>query len=118
MWRKCAWWGGKGDGFLKSFTAGFLTTCGLTAVGSPCFDQGELLPFHGTIGNTPCERIWWEEDDDSIRIRAMVDDSRIFGHKLRLHREIVCGKRESRITIADTVENRGAFPLIQRSYGV
>ncbi|MDY5626200.1 MAG: DUF4432 family protein, partial [Clostridia bacterium] len=33
-----------GAGFLKSFTAGFLTTCGLTAVGSPCVDDGETLP--------------------------------------------------------------------------
>lgn len=29
-----------GTGFLKSFTAGFFTTCGLTAVGSPCEDNG------------------------------------------------------------------------------
>jgi hypothetical protein len=35
----------KGAGFLKSFTAGFLTTCGLTAVGSPCVDDGEELPI-------------------------------------------------------------------------
>lgn len=48
------------DGFLSSFTAGFLTTCGLANVGSPCEDNGELLPLHGTISNTPCERIWWD----------------------------------------------------------
>ena len=30
-----------GNGFLKSFTGGFLTTCGLTAVGSACEDNGE-----------------------------------------------------------------------------
>ena len=29
-----------GAGFLKSFTAGFFTTCGLTAVGNPCTDDG------------------------------------------------------------------------------
>ena len=40
-----------GIGFLKSFTAGFCTTCGLTAVGSPCTDEGEELPLHGTISN-------------------------------------------------------------------
>ena len=32
-----------GAGFLKSFTAGFFTTCGLRAVGSPCTDEGEVL---------------------------------------------------------------------------
>ena len=44
-----AYYDDKEDGFLKSFTAGFLTTCGLTAVGSPCVDEGEELPLHGTI---------------------------------------------------------------------
>ena len=56
----------RGDGFLKSFTAGFLTTCGLTAVGSPCVDEGETLPLHGTIGNTPCDRLWWTQDENNL----------------------------------------------------
>ena len=47
----------KGAGFLKSFTAGFFTTCGLTAVGSPCTDNGEELPLHGTISNTKIQFI-------------------------------------------------------------
>ena len=42
-----------GAGFLKSFTAGFFTTCGLTAVGSPCTDDGEELPLHGTLSHIP-----------------------------------------------------------------
>ena len=41
-----------GSNWLGSFTAGFLTTCGLQAVGSPCQDEGEELPLHGSIGNT------------------------------------------------------------------
>lgn len=39
-----AFYDDSGAGFLKSFTAGFLTTCGLAAVGSPCTDEGETLP--------------------------------------------------------------------------
>ena len=61
-----AYYDDKGVGFLKSFSAGFLTTCGLTAVGSPCEDQGEGLPLHGTIGNTPAEHIYWEHDEKGI----------------------------------------------------
>lgn len=98
---------GMGDGFLKSFTAGFLTTCGLTAVGSPCEDNGEVLPLHGTIGNTPCDRIWWEEDEKNIFIHAEISDSRIFSQKLLLCRTIICGKTENRIEINDTVANLG-----------
>lgn len=97
----------KGAGFLKSFTAGFLTTCGLTAVGSPCTDEGEDLPLHGTIGNTPCERIWWDEDEKNIYIHAYINDSSIFSHKLYLKRTITCGKFTNEIKISDTIENRG-----------
>ena len=103
-----------GTGFLKSFTAGFLTTCGLTAVGSPCVDEGEALPLHGTIGNTPCERIWWDEDEENIYIHAIVNDSGIFSRKLMLKRTITCGKYANTFTIKDTIENRGdqASPLM------
>jgi len=97
----------KGNGWLKGFTAGFLTTCGLTAVGSPCTDEGEDLPLHGTIGNTPCERIWWTEDDDNLYIHAEVNDSGIFARKLHMSRLITVSKTEGKFSIEDTVENRG-----------
>lgn len=96
-----------GTGFLKSFTAGFLTTCGLTAVGSPCTDDGEDLPLHGTIGNTPCERIWWDEDEENMYIHAIVNDSSLFDRKLMLKRTITCGKISNSIRITDTIENQG-----------
>lgn len=96
-----------GAGFLKSFTAGFLTTCGLTAVGSPCTDAGETLPLHGTIGNTPCERIWWDEDEENIYIHACINDSGIFARKLYLKRLITVSKQKSSFKITDTVSNEG-----------
>lgn len=97
----------EGNGFLKSFSAGFLATCGLTAVGSPCVDEGESLPLHGTVGNTPAERVWWEMNDDEIVIKAVVNDGSLFGRKLRLNREICCSKRENKIVLKDTIENLG-----------
>lgn len=100
----------KGTGFLKNFTAGFLTTCGLQNVGSPCVDDGEELPLHGTIGNTPCERLWWTEDDSKIQIHAEINDCTIFSKKLRMTRIISCGKYENQLTITDTVENVGDCP--------
>ena len=102
-----AFYDDKGVGFLKSFTAGFLTTCGLTAVGSPCTDEGEELSLHGTIGNTPCERIWWDEDEDNIYVHAIINDSGIFSRKLMLKRIITCPKNESSFKITDTIENQG-----------
>lgn len=102
-----AYYDGVGDGFLKSFTAGFLTTCGLNEVGVPCEDAGESLPLHGTIANTPAEHIYWEKDDREIRIHAVVSDERIFSHKLVLKRQISCSLEENAVTIQDHVENEG-----------
>ena len=89
----------RGDGFLKSFTAGFLTTCGLTAVGSPCVDEGETLPLHGTIGNTPSDRLWWTEDENNLYIHAEIGDRRPFARKLHLSRVITVSKIDSRFTV-------------------
>lgn len=76
-------------------------------MGTPCADEGEELPLHGTIGNTPCERIWWDEDNENLYIHAEINDSRIFGRKLRLSRLIAVRKKQSIFTITDTVTNGG-----------
>lgn len=102
-----AYYDDKGVGFLKSFSAGFLTTCGLTAVGSPCEDQGEGLPLHGTIGNTPAEHIYWEHDEKGICVHAVIKDEGIFSHKLILYREIACSTEENVLIIRDKVVNHG-----------
>lgn len=68
----------RNTGFLKSFTASFLTTCGLAAVGSPCVDSEESLPMHDTIGNTPCDCIWWNEDEDAICTISLITAGHLF----------------------------------------
>ncbi len=98
-----------GAGFLKSFTAGFMTTCGLTAVGSPCTDEGQPLPLHGTIANTPAENLSFSDDGNVIRISLTVRDAALFADKLVLTREYVCPLDGSgRIILHDRVENIGA----------
>jgi galactose mutarotase-like enzyme len=95
-------------GFLKSFTGGFLTTCGLTAVGAPCVDEGEELPLHGTISNTPADKVWWSIDDRNITLHAVVNEGSLFGRKLQLERKIECSRIENKITLSDTVTNLGS----------
>ena len=102
-----AYYDGVGDGFLKSFSCGFLTTCGLTAVGTPCEDEGEVLPLHGTIANIPAEHAYWEQDEEEIRIHARMIDERIFAHKLLLERTISCPLSDNKLVIRDTITNRG-----------
>ncbi len=96
-----------GTNWLQSFTAGFLTTCGLQAVGSPCTDEGEELPLHGAIANQPCEYSYWEEDEEQIRIHTRVRDEVIFGRKLVLYRTIEISKTENVFRIQDEIQNTG-----------
>ncbi|MBQ8525570.1 MAG: aldose 1-epimerase family protein [Clostridia bacterium] len=97
----------KGTGFLKSFTGGFLTTCGLTTFGSPSVDDGEELPLHGNISHTPAEQVSYDINDDEIKITAVIRDASLFGYQLIMRREISCPVSENKITITDTVENIG-----------
>ena len=98
----------KGNGFLKSFTGGFFTTCGLTAVGSPCTDDGEELPLHGTVSNTPCENFAYFIKDDEIHIKLTVRDAALFAHKLILEREYVCPIDKNEIHMTDRIKNIGS----------
>ena len=96
-----------GSNWLGSFTAGFLTTCGLQAVGSPCNDEGEELPLHGSIANIPCEQAYYTEENGKLIIRTITKDEVIFGRKLCLYREITVSTDTNSFTIQDTIENTG-----------
>ena len=94
-----------GAGFLKSFTAGFFTTCGLCAVGSPCTDEGEDLPLHGTISNTPAESWSCDEDEGGLTLKIKVRDGAIFNRKLLLCRTYRFSYTENSISVSDEVKN-------------
>lgn len=96
-----------GSNWLNSFTAGFLTTCGLQSVGTPSVDQGEELPLHGSIANTPCEIAYYTEEEKTLVIHTITKDETIFGKKLRLTREIRVSTDENRFIIQDTIQNTG-----------
>ena len=99
-------------GFLRSFTAGFLTTCGLRNAGNPSEIAGESFGLHGRIGNTPAES--WSlhvrevaEGDDVICVEGCMREARLGGEKLSLCRRIEVFTGENRIRIQDTVKNDG-----------
>lgn len=96
-----------GTNWLKSFTAGFLTTCGLEAVGSPCEDGGELLPLHGTIANTPSEHSYFCQEGEDLVVRAVTKDEVLFARKLRLTRELRVSTQKNEFVITDVIENTG-----------
>ena len=95
-----------GLGFLKSMTAGFLTTCGLSNVGVPCRDDGEH-GLHGTVSNTPAGHVNVEIGEREITLKTRVNPGRLFGPKLVLEREIGCSLEENRLEIRDKIINEG-----------
>lgn len=103
-----AYYDNRGLKFLKSFTAGFITTCGFGNVGSPCEDDGEELPLHGTISHTPCDFYSYNETDDEIIVTSTVRDASIFADQLLLERKYICKKAENKIILEDTIKNIGS----------
>ncbi|MBQ9360615.1 MAG: aldose 1-epimerase family protein [Lachnospiraceae bacterium] len=102
-----AYYDALGSNWLKSFTAGFLTTCGLNSVGTPCKDDGEELPLHGTIANQPCDRSYYYEEDGKLIVKTETSDEVIFGRKLRLARTLEVSLEDNSFQIEDRIYNTG-----------
>lgn len=102
-----AYYDNKGDGFLKSFSAGFLTTCGLTQVGSPNTDENEELPLHGTFSNIPVNNYSYYIKNNKIYLKAEILDENIFNYKLQLLRTIEVNLLKNEFKLKDEIINRG-----------
>lgn len=100
-----------GRGFLPSFYAGFLTTCGLENIGISCEDEGESLGMHGSIANTPAEHVNIIHDTidhaPAVKITGTMVNAALFGSNLKLTRtyEIKYGVNE--VNFYDQIENFG-----------
>ncbi len=98
-------------GFLRTFTCGLITTCGLTYMGAPCEDEGEELGLHGRISHIPAQNCnaftSWEGDDLVFCIRGQVRESAMFGTNMVLNREITTHLGSPEIHIKDTIVNEG-----------
>lgn len=101
----------KGENFQYTFTAGFLSTCGLTNFGASCNDP-DALGQHGRIGATPAEQYsaqYQEENGLEVLLRGEMVQARLFGENLRLKREYRF-TRQASFTLLDTVTNEGSRP--------
>lgn len=102
----------EGIGWLRTFNGGLLTTCGLTHFG-PAYTGDENYGLHGRYSTIPAklvnEHSGWYGDDYYIKLSAIVEEGRLFGHKIRLERTISCKYGEPLISIEDTVQNIGAY---------
>jgi hypothetical protein len=106
-----AYYDDSGAAWLRGFCAGFLTTCGLRNVGSPCEEGGESFGLHGRAANAPAEslsaRVDWPEGRPSLVVSGRMREARVFGENLALSRVITAPCGENVLFIEDTVENLG-----------
>lgn len=97
--------------WLNNFFAGLLTTCGLTYFGPPGKDGDDDLGLHGRITNIPAKRFndlsGWEGDEYVIELQGIVEESMLFGDKMRLERTISSKIGSNSLKITDKVTNFG-----------
>ena len=105
-----------GDGWLKNFFGGMLTTCGLSNAGPAC--KGDLgllrdvpLGLHGGISNTPadnvCTREAWENGSYRMAVSGRMEEGRLHGEHLELRRTVETGLGETSLRITDEFTNAG-----------
>lgn len=96
-------------GFLRTFEAGFLTTCGLTYMGTPGEEDGEKNGLHGVISNTPPSenyyRVSWEEDAPWLEFGGTAREGHLFGPNITITRDVRISTSKNEIFIHDVVEN-------------
>lgn len=98
-------------GWLRTFTGGLLTTCGLTYLGPPVKDGDDDLGLHGRYSTLPAKQLAdmseWKDDEYHICIKGITEEATLFGTKLRLDRSIKTVMGHNIIQIADKVTNFG-----------
>lgn len=104
----------EGLGWLRTFAAGLLTTCGLTYLGPPCIDDGEQLGLHGRFSTIPSRQFAdlsdWEGNEYRYKVRAIIEEGFLFGNKLRMEREITSLHGQNAIFLTDRITNFGNKP--------
>jgi len=98
-----------GDGFLKSFFGGMVTTCGLTNFGPGGADKWGEFGLHGRINHIAAENVCMRRalEEPSLRISGTIRESAVFGPNFRLDREWRISSVDSRIELHDRVTNEG-----------
>lgn len=101
----------EGAGWLRTFFAGLLTTCGLTYMGHPGRDGAEELGLHGRHSTNPAVRVndnsRWEGEEYKIELSGIIEEAVLFGDKLRMTRTISTSLGAKSLKIHDRVENFG-----------
>ena len=101
-----------GDGWLRGFFAGFLTTCGITNAGHATVDQGRAFGLHGRVSNAGAEDLAidqeWQGEEYLIRVKGRVREvMALAGENMVLTRRLETRLGAKGFSLHDVVENRG-----------
>ena len=106
-------WEATGIGWLSGFDE-LLVRCGLESNGLPEFLPNGTLryPLHGQVANIPAHKVEVTIDGDSgeITLTGVVDETRLFGNKLRLTSTIRTRVGSPAMTVTDEITNISAEP--------
>lgn len=100
-----------GIDFLRTFSGGLTTTCGLTQAGSPGREGDEILGIHGRISHMPAEsysyETGWDEKGLKIEIKGVIRETCLYAENMVLYRTISCSMGDANIIIKDRIVNEG-----------
>jgi hypothetical protein len=105
----------EGLGWLRTWSGGLLTTCGLRHVGPPEKDPGnEIEPSRGLHGRisaqcaeNTCLKQQWIDNRYELSTEGTLREAAMFAENLRLDRRISTALGDNTIYIDDTVTNHG-----------
>lgn len=104
----------EGDGFLRSFFGGLMTTAGLTNFGPGGTDRYGTVGLHGRIDNLPAEEVSWSQswrgDELELEISGTTRETKVFGPDLALTRRWVSRLGADALHLHDSVRNEGFAP--------
>ena len=91
--------------FGKRFEGGMLYTCGLDSMGGrPGFEP------HGSIHCTPAKIIRVTQDEETLQVEALMEQTALFGSNLQLHRTVTLFVNEAKLLLQDSLVNAGTKP--------
>ncbi len=101
-----------GLNWLRSWSGGLLTGCGLMNVGGPNRSGGEEHGLHGRLSHTPAGQVnssarWNNDGIFELKIDGDIRVSRVFGKNLLMTRTIRTALGDNSIEIEDRVCNEG-----------
>ena len=97
----------KADGWLRTFFAGLLTTCGPVNYGPASEHEGMTYGLHGRFNVTPAVDVCDETDvaEGLIKIKGRIANFVLFGEKIEIRRTISSVVGQNTISINDVVTN-------------